>query len=303
MAWVWINGHRYYRRSKRVGGKVVTKHVGAGRFAELSARADEDERRLRRLERATARLDHDAFLLGVADVLGVDEVLANLFVLLAGRCGAYRHRRQWRLRRRADVMGVLKKLSRDLEKLKAELDTADRARPLITPDFTGVPEADREVLKAAAKGDAAALERAQPYLTDRRYTEQWGSPMHAARCWLIAQASGENLVVALATKNRADQLADDLGHRSANVLERLAIIRVVHNWLAVGVLEARACGWKPFTRERVQVERCLSQAERRLMQAIKALAFLRKVSPDVLLGQLPVAVETPRAALPASGGV
>jgi len=30
MAWVNIKGHRYYRRSKRVGGRVVTGHVGRG---------------------------------------------------------------------------------------------------------------------------------------------------------------------------------------------------------------------------------------------------------------------------------
>lgn len=64
-------------------------------------------------------------------MFGVDDVLGNLFALLAGRCGVYRHRRQWRLRRRADVRGALKKLARDIEKLKAELDTADRARPLM----------------------------------------------------------------------------------------------------------------------------------------------------------------------------
>jgi hypothetical protein len=182
MAWVWINGHRYYRRSRRVGGRVVTEHVGGGRYGELRARADEAQRRLRRLQRAEARLDHDALLFGVDDVFGVDEVLANLFTLLAERCGVYRHRRQWRLKRRADVVGTLSKISRDIQKLKAKVDAADRARPLITPDFSGVPEADREVLLAAAKGDTAAVEKARPYLTDRLFIEKWGNPiLEAAR--------------------------------------------------------------------------------------------------------------------------
>lgn len=127
--------------------------------------------------------------------------------------------------------------------------------------------------------------------------------MYAAKCWLVGQASGDDKVVARATHNRADQLRDDLGFQSANVLEQIAITRVVHNWLTAGVLESKACGWKPFTKERAQVERCLSQAERRLMQAVKALAFLRRLPAAAILGQLPVAVEPLRAALPASDRV
>jgi hypothetical protein len=168
-----------------VNGKVVTEHVGSGPLAELSAELDTNQRMLRRLERAEARIDQDAFLFGVADVFAVDEVLGNLFAILAGRCGAYRHRRQWRRKRRADVMGVLKKIARDIERVKAELDSDDRKRPLMAPDFSGVPDEDREVLVAAAKGDEAALEKAQPYLKDGRYIARWGSPMYAAKCWLV----------------------------------------------------------------------------------------------------------------------
>jgi hypothetical protein len=106
-------------------------------------------------------------------------------------------------------------------------------------------------------------------------------------------------VVARATHNQADQLRDELCYQSANVLERIAITRVVHNWLMVGVLEVKACSWRPHTKERAQVERCLSQAERRLMQAIKALAFLRQVPAGAIVGRLPIAVELTRNSLPA----
>ena len=130
MAWVWVKGHRYYRRPRRVGGKVVTEHVGTGPLAELAARRDADARRLQRLEAATARLGHDAFVAGFADALAVDEVLGSLFALLAGRCGAYRHRHQWRLRRRADIVGTLRGLADRVGKLSAVLDRAEAARPL-----------------------------------------------------------------------------------------------------------------------------------------------------------------------------
>src|SRR5262245_33265321 len=150
MTWVWINGHRYYRRSRRVNGRVVTEHVGAGRVAELTARLDDGERTLRRLERASARLDLDVLLFGVADALAVDRVLADLFALLAERCGAYRHRRQWRTRRGADIVGSLKRMAKDVRNVLAELEQRERVLPLMQPDFDGIPDEDRATLEAAA---------------------------------------------------------------------------------------------------------------------------------------------------------
>lgn len=286
MTWVLIGGHRYYRRSRRVAGAVVTEHVGRGRVAELTADLDARERQLRRLDRAAARLDRDAFLLGVADCLAVDAVLGDLAALVATRCGAYRHRRQWRRKRGADIVGALKTMAGDVRRIVAELEKPRANPPLMAPEFDGVPDDDRATLRAAAAGDAAALERARPYLTDPRYTRRWGSPMYAARCWLVSQACGDDRVVARATHNRADQMADELGYREANVLERLAITRVVHNWLMVGAVEARACGRTPLSKERAQIERCLTQAERRLTQAVKTLAFLRSVPPAEVADQL-----------------
>jgi hypothetical protein len=40
------------------------------------------------------------------------------------------------------------------------------------------------------------------------------------------------------------------------------------------------------------VERCLTQAERRLTLAVKALAFLRRVPPTEIVGRLPLATAT-----------
>ena len=57
MAWVKVNvnGHRYYRRSKRVNGRLVTKHVGCGRLDELDAECDAAKRELDRRDRIFAR--------------------------------------------------------------------------------------------------------------------------------------------------------------------------------------------------------------------------------------------------------
>ena len=146
------------------------------------------------------------------------------------------------------------------------------------PSFEGLPEADRATLQAAAKGDTAALEKAKPYLTDPKYIKLWGKPMYAARCWLVTQVAGSDSVVARTTHARIVMLQNELGFATANMLEKLAITRIVHNWLAVAALDVRACQTSFQSRERANVEKSLGQAERRLMQAIKTLAFLRECS-------------------------
>jgi hypothetical protein len=289
MAWVNVNGHRYYRRSRRVGGRVVIEHIGGGRFGAIVAEWDASHRELRRLERFGERLDADLFLLGIQDCLAVDEAVASLFTLMAGISGAYRHRRQWRWHRGGKAMAS-KKTKEAAGTLAALKEPA--IPPLMDPDFSGIPEQDQAVLRAAANGDAAALEQSRKYLTDRSYTRRWGNPVYAARCWLVGQSCGHNQVVARATHNHAEQLAGDLGGASATALEKLAITRIVNNWLMVGVLEVKACGWRSGTRERALAERCLTQAERRLLQAVKMLAFLRGVSAAQVLTRLPLATTT-----------
>ena len=154
------------------------------------------------------------------------------------------------------------------------------------PSFEGLPEADRVTLQAATKGDAASLEKAKPYLTDPKYIKLWGNPMYAARCWLVTQVSGSDSVVARTTHARVAMLQDELGFATANMLEKLAITRIVHNWLAVAAPDVRTCQTPYQSRERANVEKSLALAERRLMQAIKTLAFLRECSVATVISQI-----------------
>ena len=232
MAWVNIKNRQYYRRSRRVNGRVATEHLGGGEFGEMMASLDHSERMMRRMD--------------------------------AG-----------------------------LERLGQQLDQAQvRRAPLMEPSFEGLPEADRATLQAAAKGDAAALGEAKPYLTDPKYIKLWGNPMTAARYWLVGQVAGNDDVVASATHARVVMLQNELGFATANMLEKLAITRIVHNWLAVAALDVRACQTLFQSRERANVEKSLGQAERRLMQAIKTLAFLRECSVALLVSRIGCAMAT-----------
>ena len=182
---------------------------------------------------------------------------------------------------------IAERLYPQIEKLKAALENAERGRaPLMAPDFSGIPEADRATLQAATKGDKAALAKAKPYLSDPKYIRAWGNPMYAARCWLVGQVSGDDIVVARTTHSRMAMLQKELGHDQANTLEKIVITRVVHNWLAVAALDVKACQLVAGSRERMNVEKSLTQAERRLMQAVKTLAFLRDCSAAELMSRI-----------------
>ena len=55
-AQVNAKGHRYYRRSKRVGGRVVSEHVGRGELANLDAEYDAHVRELDRVNQISRRV-------------------------------------------------------------------------------------------------------------------------------------------------------------------------------------------------------------------------------------------------------
>ena len=234
------------------------------------------------------------------EVLIVDRVLADVFAVLADRFGWHRHRRQWRRKRRFDVgvlSGTIKQVRELTRHLKEQRERDERA-PLMRPGMEEVPEGDRAVLAAAAKGDGAALEKAKPYLEDKKYVNRWGNPAYAARCWLVGKVCGDDKLVARATHAKATALADDLGYQTASPLERMAIYRVMNCWLAVSVLEAHACKWQPRAKERLTVERCLALADRRLTAAVKLLATVRRVPVEELLGRVRAAEVVERTERP-----
>ena len=285
MAWVNIKNGRYYRCSRRVNGRVVNEHVGGGELGEAIAGLDDAERMGRRIDAGLAQADRDVHGYAVRDVLGIDEFLGNLFTALARQSGFHLHHRQWRRDRRTSTMSSIRSLRKQIEKLGQQMEQSKRA-PLMAANFGGVPEADRATLRAAAKGDAAALAKAQPYLTDPKYIKAWGNPMYAARCWLVGQVAGDDAVIGRTTHARVTMLHDELDFADSSMLEKIAITRIVHNWLAVAALEAKCCQTAFQSRERTNAEKSLSQAERRLLQAIKTLAFLRGCTIPTLMARM-----------------
>lgn len=299
MPWIRVKGRRYYRQSRRVGGRVVTTHVGAGPDAEAIAALDATERVVREKIRRSGRAVTDALLAGARTALAADRVLADLFAVFATRFGLRLHRRcEWRQKRGFRMTPSDPPTAAD-ERLA--ILHADGEAPLLPLNAADVPEPDRAVLAAAARGDRAALARAEKYLADARYTDRWGNPVHASRVWLVLQMSGNNAVAAAAADRQMKAMEEGLGWSRAGLLERFAITRVVHGWMGVCVLEARAAQMDPASRDRVLIERCLTQCERRLQQSIRTLAYLRRVAPADLEMQVRAAGGVASAESPVAG--
>jgi hypothetical protein len=94
----------------------------------------------------------------------------------------------------------------------------------------------------------------------------------------VHRAAGDSRVVNDLIYNKVGAPADELGWAEGGVPERIAVTRVINNWVAVHTPEAKANGWPPQARERAAAERTLNMAERRLFQSVKTLALLRAVA-------------------------
>ena len=169
MAWVNIKNRQYYRRSRRVNGRVATEHLGGGEFGEMMASLDHSERMMRRMDAGLARADREVFESTVRHVFEIGDFLGALFAVLARQSGLHQHHRQWRRTRRAiDMTGTFFP-KKELERLGQQLDQAQvRRAPLMEPSFEGLPEADRATLQAAAKGghDRARESQALPHRSE-----------------------------------------------------------------------------------------------------------------------------------------
>lgn len=280
MPWVWTNGRRYYRRSYRAGGRVVTEYVG-GFLAGAAAAVADTTARSRRTEHAAQAKDVVA---AARAVLAADRLLAGVFAAAAIGRGLHLHRRQWRPDRRSAVTASPPDPPAGSQAL--EFACAPGRPPLQQIPLTAVAPEDRAALQAAARGEPTALARVRKYLEDPAWAARWGNPAQAAMVHLMIAVAGNDLLVARAVVTACEEMKAVLGWESAGLAGQLAITRVLHNWLTVAVLEARASDLPPEGRARVQVEKCLTQADRRLQMALRTLAVVQRVRPADLMARV-----------------
>jgi hypothetical protein len=100
MGWKTINGHRYFYKSERVGGRVKSTYFGAGEsgtlmagmvaFERLESSADREQLRAERVEA-------DAQERAVSEWFDSVQAVADVAIIAAG---FHKHKGQWRRKRR-----------------------------------------------------------------------------------------------------------------------------------------------------------------------------------------------------------
>ncbi len=99
MGWEERKGRLYYYEKHREGGRVVSKYLGSGEFAEACSAINRMVREKREYERWVERQEREAFEQEVRQVKDVLDQIRTLThaALLAG--GYHTHKGHWRKRR------------------------------------------------------------------------------------------------------------------------------------------------------------------------------------------------------------
>jgi len=284
MAWTTVKGRRYYRRSYRENGVVKNRYVGGEQASKLLCEMDQLLRTERTVESRIARALGERYLDDVKAVRQIDSVLKSMVAIVGREYGFRVHRRQWRrtlrLRTHAENLAIQEEhavLNNYLSKPEI------KKRPALAKlSFSGLPVEDQRLLKAASEGDRVALSQVKKYTNHPEYIAVWGDPAHAAFSWLLNEIAGDDHVVRESTIAKVRTMRQEFCFDEASAFKKLAITRIIHNWLHVSVLEVRVMQQSLTSPHRERIERQLTLAEKRLMQCLKTLAFLSHVSIDAI---------------------
>ncbi|QJW92542.1 hypothetical protein [Frigoriglobus tundricola] len=289
MGWELRHGRRYLYRNRRVNGKPVKEYLAADDRFGFGEQMAHDLERLRGYEAQLRRLAREGRVefRGRIDELVSATATANTElrtvaegVLIA--LGFHRHKRgEWRMKR------DLAQLTSALATLKEQI--AER-NPLVRYD---PPAGDAEAIELFTRvraGDADARDRVGALIRDRRWVDWLGNLGRQATRQLIVKAAGGDPVWVAGLTAKANDLRDELLGEKPSVLEELLVRRVVNGWLATHALELELTLRPPAdAKEREYLDRALSRAQKRMTEAARELARVRRLRAPALLAQRNVA--------------
>jgi hypothetical protein len=290
MALVNIKGHVYYTKSVRRGKKVTSKSYGSGELAGLCAYMDWHDREIERYERALRRAEHreavEARRNHREELRSLRERLASthramgdyhrhvgrIVVAILGRMGYHQaDRSRWRRRRMS--IELVKAKGPELVKIQAQ----DLERL--------IQEADRAELRALAGRSHLELWR--------RVDEGEGDLTRKAE-WLLAQTlcPAEGAMHRDAVLAGVALLKMDLAPIGSSLPEQLLAERAAVCKLHVDLLELSRADLLNASdidyRKAEALDRWLSRAQARYVQALTALAKVRRLKLPIVVNQVNV---------------
>lgn len=161
-------------------------------------------------------------------------------------------------------------------------------------------EGVRELLKRAAKGDAATLPAVRKLLERPGYVDWLGGNLAAtAEAAFVKALAGDDLAVREALHAKLAGMRRDLAGDRPTPVEGLLAGRVAACWLQVQDAEVRyAAAQKELTIRQADFhQRRMDAANRRYLAAIKALAVVRRLAVPAL--QVNIAREQVNVVAPA----
>lgn len=147
------------------------------------------------------------------------------------------------------------------------------------------------ILQRAQQGDETVLDQVREILKNPQFVEQCGGDLSLVlENSIIEKLSGENHLVHEALKKKLPMLREQLAGPNPSPVEQLLIDRVVTCWLHLHHAEILYFqnNNSTFNQARFQQDR-IDRAHKRFISAVKALATVRKLALNVLIGQVNVA--------------
>jgi hypothetical protein len=285
MGWEVRRGNWYLYRNRRVDGRPVKEYLAAeSNPFGYPQMMDHQLRRVRRREAKLRRLKRQAraeYRTRIDDLLAATAAAdAELRALAEGvlcALGYRRHKRgEWRMKF-------------ELASLRKRIDALQQRRAERNPLLNySAPAGDGEAADAFEKaraGDADAQSRVFTLIREREWVEWIGNIARQATAKLVSRAAGCDPVWEAGLTQKANALRDQLLGENPTVLEELLVRRVVNGWIATHTLELELTTRPPAeARDRAHLDRALSRAQRRMTEAVRELARVRKLAvPSILV--------------------
>ena len=292
MGWERRHGGKWYLyRNRRVNGKPRKEYLAAQNdplVAGWGAMVAHDLDRLQRREAKVRRLTRKhrtAFRVRIDGVLTAARAAnAELRMVTDGilyALGYHRHHRgEWRMKRDlATLATAIQELSK----------RAAGPTPVLKYDAPANDAEAVEVFGKARAGDPAAVAQVGTLIRDRNWVTWIGDLGRQATHQLVHAASGGDPVWKAGITEKVNALRQELLGDQPTVLEEVLARRVLNGWLATHALELELTLRPPTApRDRAHLDAALSRAQKRLAEAVRELARVRKLQAPSILAQLNV---------------